>query len=79
MREVKHISAEFRIDQLSEMKFSVARIMAGVMNFPMSCFSRESWKMKRIIFKACIFESSSSDAFLARSIRKDSVVLRRTG
>jgi len=42
VNDVKHIRALLRMDQLSERKFSVARIIAGVMKFPISCLRRES-------------------------------------
>ena len=42
MSAVKAMRAEFLIDQLFELKDSVARIMAGVMKDWMSCRSIES-------------------------------------
>ena len=73
VRDVKHIKALFLIDQLSDLKFSTASIMAGVTNFPISCFSRASWKINLMMFKAWILESSSSVEVLAR-LRRNSKV-----
>ncbi len=57
---VKAIKALFLIDQLSELKESLERIMACVMYLPMSCFKKESWKMYLMMVRAWILESSLS-------------------
>jgi uncharacterized membrane protein len=76
---VKHINALFLIDQLSDLKFSVAKIIVGVINLLMSFFRNESWKINLRIFNAWIFELSVSFELRAGSRRKSRVLLSKIG
>ena len=79
MSDVKHISALFLIDQLSDLKFSVAKIIAGVINLFISFFKKESWKMNLRMFNAWIFASSVSFDYRARSSKNSRVLLSKIG
>jgi len=76
---VNAINAEFLIDHEFEENDSVARIMAGVTNFWTSCLRKASWKMKRMMLSAWIFESSLSEDVLASFSRNSKVLFRSTG
>mmetsp|Transcript_4629 Transcript_4629/g.4346 ORF Transcript_4629/g.4346 Transcript_4629/m.4346 type:complete len:216 (+) Transcript_4629:567-1214(+) len=75
---VNDISAEFLMDQLSELNASIARIIDSVTNFLMSCFNKESWKMYRMMLSECTLMSSFS-AVEAWCRRKERVWFSRTG
>ena len=73
IKAVKHISAEFRIDQLSDSNSSHESIIAVGINWVMSSLKIVSLKINFIIFKAWILLSAKV-AFFAKSSKKASVV-----
>ena len=75
---VKAMRPEFLRLQLELEKDSQASIIPGANHFWTSCLRKESWKMKRRIFKAWTFESSRV-ALAERSNKKVMVLLSKIG
>lgn len=76
IRAVKHIKAEFRMFQFSDLNSSMESIIAFATNWEASALKNESLKTNFIMFNEWIFVSSRPSAFYIWDSKKDRVLFK---